>query len=125
MQDVTVRTSKINGKGVFAKRDFKKGEIVIRWDTSHPLTSDDAKNRKDKKFLTCVNNKYYLSQPPAKYVNHSCEANTFLKNFCDVAKRKIGKYEEITTDYGKDASIKEMHCACGSKKCRKIITGKS
>jgi len=31
MKSVVVKKSKISGKGVFASRDFKKGEIVLRW----------------------------------------------------------------------------------------------
>ena len=35
MVDVAVKKSKIEGLGVFALRDFKKGEIVIKWDIAH------------------------------------------------------------------------------------------
>jgi len=38
MADVIVKKSKIHGLGVFASRNFKKGEIIIKWDTSHKLT---------------------------------------------------------------------------------------
>ena len=40
MDDVIIKKSKIGqfGKGVFANRDFKKGEIVIRYNNLKPLT---------------------------------------------------------------------------------------
>jgi SET domain-containing protein len=122
MQNIVVKKSSINGKGVFTKRNIKKGEIVIRWDTSHQLTATEAKKLKNKKYLARVGRKYFLMQPPAKFVNHSCEANTFVKNYCDVAKRNILKDEEITSDYSKDSSVDiSMICTCKSKNCRKII----
>ena len=31
MSNVIVKKSKINKKGVFAVKDFKKGEIVLKW----------------------------------------------------------------------------------------------
>ena len=42
--DVIIKKSKIEGKGVFAARDFKKGEIVVKWDISHQLSPEEAKN---------------------------------------------------------------------------------
>lgn len=33
LKDISIKKSKIHGKGVFAKRDFKKGEVVLKW---HP-----------------------------------------------------------------------------------------
>jgi len=37
MQDVIIKKSKIHGKGVFANRDFKKGEVVLEWDISKTI----------------------------------------------------------------------------------------
>ena len=124
MSDVIVKKLKIEGFGVFASRDFKKGEIVIQWDLSHQLSPEEAKkvSTKEKRYLAYFNGKYILMQPPAKYVNHSCSANTYAKDFCDVAKRNIKKGEEITGDYSDDETPGfEMVCHCGSKNCRKII----
>ena len=66
----------------------------------------------------------FLMQPPEKYVNHSCEANTEVKNHCDVAIRYIKKGDEITSDYNKKGSFVSFICKCGSKRCRGIIKGK-
>ena len=124
MPDVIVKKSKIEGKGVFAERKFKKGEIVLRWHTSHELTPEQVKKLSDeeKRYVTYFNGKYISLQPPEKYVNHSCEANTYADNFCDVAKRDINKGEEILADYAEEGipGLK-MKCKCGSKTCRGII----
>lgn len=62
-------------------------------------------------------------QSPEKYVNHSCNANTYSDNFCDIAKRDIKEGEEITADYSKDMLTNDfMKCNCESKDCKKIIT---
>jgi len=121
---VVVKNSKIEGKGVFATHDFKKGDIVIKWDVSHQLTSKQVErlSKNEKKYVAFLDNKYVLMQPPACYVNHSCDANTYAKNFCDIAKRYIETGEEITGNYSENETHGfEMRCTCGSTKCRKII----
>lgn len=65
-------------------------------------------------------------QPPARYVNHSCNANTYVKNFSDVANRDIKKGEEITGNYSNEEveeiiPRKTVVCKCGSKKCRNAV----
>ncbi|MCL4557771.1 MAG: SET domain-containing protein [Deltaproteobacteria bacterium] len=60
------------------------------------------------------------------YMNHSCEGNIgFNKNGDFIAIRNIKKGEELTYDYGLAESNPnfKMICKCGSKRCRKSITG--
>ena len=127
MPDTVVTKSKIEGKGVFAGRKFKKGEIVIKWTISHELSKEEAENfpKKEKRYVAFFGGKYVLQLPPARFVNHSCEPNTFAKDFCDIALQGIKKGEEITSDYG---TVPEpnmsMRCNCKSKKCRGIIRAK-
>ena len=113
--DIVVKKSKINGKGVFVKRDFKKGEIILRW---NPKILNKLKagklTTKQKHYLYQEKNKYLLMQSPEKYVNHSCDANTMVKNKYDIAIRNIKKGEEITSSYAKI----NFKCKCGSKKCQ-------
>jgi len=124
MADIVVKESKIHGKGVFAARDFKKGEVVLKWDISHELTKKevDEMPEEEKRYVVFFDGKYVLMQPPERYVNHSCDANTYADNFCDVAKRDINEGEEITADYVEEGVPDlNMVCNCGSKNCRKII----
>ena len=52
-------------------------------------------------------------QKPERFVNHSCDANTTAKNFCDIAKRNISKGEEITGDYSEELPPNTyMECKC-------------
>ena len=41
MKTVIVKQSKIHGKGVFATKNFKKGEIVLKWDISNTIKKQD------------------------------------------------------------------------------------
>ncbi len=123
-KDIIVKKSKIQGKGVFANRNFKKGEIVIKWNTSKKINkSEFAKLPKHKKkYIALINGEYIVNQSPAKFVNHSCNSNTKVKNFCDVAIRNIKNGEEITGNYIKDTPEKEKWaCKCGSKDCVEVV----
>ena len=124
MPDVVVKESKIDGKGVFAARSFKKGELVLKWDISRELSEEEATalSENEKKYVAFWNSKWVLQLPPARFVNHSCNPNTFIKDFCDIAKRDIEKGEEITSDYSKEPEPNmNMKCKCGSKNCRGTI----
>jgi len=93
MPGVVVKKSKIQGFGVFAGRDFKKGETVLRWGNSKQLTEEEAKlvPAEEKKYVAFFNGKYVFQLPPARYMNHSCNPNTFVRAFCDVALNGIKK----------------------------------
>lgn len=124
MSDIIVKNSNIHGKGVFALRDFKKEEVIMRWDISHILTPKQVEKlpASEKEYVAFSDRKYILMQPPAKYTNHLCDANIYVDNFCYVAKRDIKKGEEIGEDYSEDEIPGfRMKCNCGRKNCRKII----
>ncbi len=123
---VIIKQSNIHNKGIFAAKDFKKGEIVLQWNISKTITKNEYEKLpiEKKNYICITKNKYVIMQEPEKYMNHSCEANTIVTNFCDIATRNIKKGEEITTDYFNDPSERDMHCNCGSKKCKNIIRKK-
>ena len=124
MNKIIVKNSKINGKGVFASCDFKKGDIVLRWDVSRSLLKDEVDRMSEEEimYVSFLDGKYILMQEPERFVNHSCDPNTKVKYFCDVAIRDIKAGEEVTSNY-EDESPKGtyMKCGCGSGKCREII----
>jgi len=119
-KDIIIKKSKIHGKGVFAGRDFKKGEIVLAWKPKPVRKSEVDKFPIKKKNRTMhIKRKYYLMQSPERYVNHSCEANTKIKDMADVAIRDIKKGEEITSQYKKSLGGGfDFNCKCKSKKCK-------
>lgn len=123
MGDIIIKKSTIHGTGVFANRDFKKGEVVIQYNLK-PLTEEEFNNlsEKEKHYTSREGGHYLLFLPPARFVNHSCDANTNPKNKCDIAIKDIKKGEEVTTDYAKDNIPNlNMKCNCGSKNCKVVI----
>ncbi|MEK6860458.1 MAG: SET domain-containing protein [Nanoarchaeota archaeon] len=109
MDDVVIKKSKIrqfpDGKGVFANRDFKKGEVIIKYNLK-PLTEEEFESlpESEKEFTHKHWGVIYLYSVPERYVNHTSNPNTVqdLKRKRDIAKRDIKKGEEITTDTTKD-----------------------
>lgn len=118
---IVIKRSRISGRGIFAAKNFRKGSVVVRW---HPkdLKKDDiaALPKRELRFVEKIGRKFYLMQPPERFMNHSCEPNTRIGTLCDVATRTIKKGEEITSDYS-GHEIRPFKCRCGSPKCKKIV----
>jgi len=123
--DVIIKGSNVEGKGVFANRDFKTGETVMKWNVDTILSKEEVENlsEKEKRYIFPYGDRFILQQPPERYVNHSCDPNTIVvDNSSDVAIRDIKKGEEITNDYsGSFIPGEVMKCNCGSKNCKGII----
>jgi len=105
MNDVVLGKGNLFGKAVFANKDFKKGEIVIKY-TLKSLTEQEFEDLSpgEKRFVHRHRGVIYLYSLPECYVNHSSHPNTLqdLKVQCDVAARDIKQGEQITTDATKD-----------------------
>lgn len=124
MSNITIKKSKINKTGVFAAKDFKKGEIVLKWNPKQILTKKEIALLPESEKHYIYNsspNEYILQNIPERYVNHSCEPNTKVINKSDVAIKDIKKGEEITSDYSTDTATMHFTCKCGSKNCKKNI----
>jgi len=116
-----VRPSSIQGNGLFAAVGIKKGETVATW---HPkvLTKEEAaKLAPDEQahYLYPEGDKMLWMQPPERYINHSCNANTHVAGKSDVTARDIQPGEEITSDYI-DLSTENFVCNCGASNCRGV-----
>lgn len=142
---IELKSSKIHNKGVFAKADIPKeteliqygGELITKKEAEKRIEKNYDRAEKDKKkgenYVLNLNKKYDIDGDfpwnIAKYINHSCNANTELVDIDGeiwfVTTRKIKKGEEITTDYGFDLEdFKNFPCKCGSKNCIGYIIGK-
>ena len=105
MSDLTIGKGKLAGKGVYANRDFRKGEVITYYNIK-PITKDEYKAlpRSEKMFTHTHWGQIYLYLEPDRYVNHSKTPNTRqdIKNKCDIASRDIKKGEMITCNATKD-----------------------
>lgn len=125
IRDVDVRTSSIHGSGLYALRSFEPDEIVLRWDLSHIIPSEELQtlSEKERRYTHPLDeNRILIIQPPERFVNHSCNNNTVVRDFCDVAVRPIMPGDEITSDYSADGSGSAFTCSCGEENCRGTVT---
>lgn len=118
---VEVRESRY-GKGVFALRDFRRGELVV------PATARAAA-AKDSHTVQTGFHAHALMDVPATLLNHSCVANAGPKDndrgcYDWYAMKTIAKGEEIFIDYESfEYEIEGFTCSCGRPKCRGILGG--
>lgn len=105
MTDLAIGSGNLAGKGVYANRNFKKGEVVIKYNLK-PITKEEYKKlpRSEKMFTHKHWGVIHLYSEPERYVNHSQNPNTYqdLVKKCDIALHAIEKGEAITTDATKD-----------------------
>ena|SRR3989338_1076473 len=105
MKGVIIGKGNLAGKGVYANRDFKRGEVVIQYHLKSLTKEEYKKLPKSEKMFThrhwgVIN----LYSEPERYVNHSFKGNVCqdLVKKCDIALRDIKKGEAITGDTTKD-----------------------
>lgn len=105
MNDVIIGKGNLAGKGVYANRNFRKGEVIIKYNLK-PLTKKEYKKlpKSEKMSTHTLWGVIHLYSEPERYINHSKNPNTYqdLTNEYDVALRDIRKGEMITTDATKD-----------------------
>jgi SET domain-containing protein len=129
MSLVSVRNSEMQGRGVFSNTDFQVGEVVLEIDDSHVVTDETLLTPEQHEFdLDYVGDKTILMQSPEKFINHSCDPNTYVKTFHGVrtvlAMKPIKKDEEITYDYAINGDNDgTFECHCGSRCCRGVYQG--
>lgn len=136
---IQVRRSGVHGKGVFALRPLKKGEVVIEykgevidWQEALRRHPHDPKDP-DHTFYFHVDEKNVIDAKhggnAARWINHACAPNceadevdgrVFIK-----ALRAIKPGEELFYDYGliidekyTPKLKKQFACHCGAKTCR-------
>lgn len=118
MQVYIQETAK-KGKGLFASKPFKKSGEVYSFPKGRIITKKDLASLTptERNHLNVVGvDTYEIFEPPACYVNHSCEPNIYEGDHCAFALRTIEKDEEITVDYGEMGFIKKpFRCHCGAK----------
>jgi len=129
MKNVVVRKSKVQGRGVFANKNFHEGEIILEIDDSHVVKDESKLTKYQKEFVAdYLPDKIVLMQPPERYINHACEPNVYVKTIDGIrqvlAMREIKKGEEIVFDYSINADYGgTFECHCGHKNCRGVYQG--
>lgn len=126
-----VRKNKEGECAVFTREFIPKGELISLWGGDIVLISslDPSMPRFTQRVLQIDEELCILTaeeKEPNDCFNHSCDPNLgFTGQIGLVAMRDIQAGEELTFDYAmSDGSpYDEFECYCGSKNCRKKITG--
>lgn len=128
-----IKSSKIHGKGLFAKETIQKGEIVIVWGGHHYTDKKGAEKAiLDGKHIMQWDDDIFSFEGDSDDVysiNHSCDSNLWMDGaFTLTARKEIKKNDELTLDYAlwlsDETYVSKWTCNCGKPCCRKIITGK-
>ena len=123
-----VRRSRIQGRGLFALSAAparrKLGELG-----GEVITQREARRRAratDRIMIVEFGDGQAVDASRSgshfRYVNHSCEPNTFMRLYRGrvefYALRRVAAGEELTCDYGETHHDGALACRCGSRKCR-------
>ena len=130
-----VRESKIHGRGLFARADIAKEEIVavkgghivdratLRRDITPRLGPVEIQIDDDLFITPATAEERELSM---LYSNQSCDPNLGIRGeITFVAMRDVRAGEELTHDWAMtDNDDYSVECNCGAGNCRKTLTGK-
>ena len=129
---IEIRTSPIDGRGMFAKDPIGRGEKVLVMGGG-TFSREDVQAGKAAPSMA-IDENMYLSEPAggvsdADFVNHSCDSNLWLADeITFIAKSAIEPGNELTIDYAMfledEEHVSAWACRCGTSTCRKSVTGK-
>mmetsp|Transcript_17399 Transcript_17399/g.22619 ORF Transcript_17399/g.22619 Transcript_17399/m.22619 type:complete len:198 (+) Transcript_17399:112-705(+) len=121
-REIEVKSADDKGFGVYASRNFSKGEIVI---AARALETQSEPNSHS---IQTGWKRHVMMDLPARFLNHMCDPNTAVRpndhgayNF--VALKPIQANEEVGFDYETSEYDFELACGCGAPECRKHLKG--
>ena len=127
-EGIEVRPSRIDGKGCFATRPFRKGRKIAEMTGERVSRVEAARRMRGRRRLhiCAVDSSWGVDGSRGgngmQYVNHSCTPNTFLRitygHIIFFALRDIEPGEELTLDYVESYHPDTYRCRCDSEKCR-------
>jgi len=128
MKRLIVKSSLINGNGLFADEDIKKGEFIqyITGRRVKRIAINKNDGYEEMKNWYGVGRSIWIDPEGTQfaYLNHSCEPNSAIGGTKSlIAMEDIKAGDEISIDYSitDPDPFWEMECACKKISCRKII----
>lgn len=126
MENVYLARSAIAGTGVFASRRFRAGEWIMSFMEGAPAAVPYSETvnhpeHEESNYLQIGNDLYVYPRPPSRFLNHSCDPNTGVRDATEIfALARIETGEELTFDYSTSMAEDgwEMDCSCKSAICR-------
>ncbi len=128
---VEIRSSSVQGNGMFATQPIHEGEVVVR------IGGTVMMEEEFRAYIATVprynavqiGEGLHLVDIPTSPggMNHSCDANLWMRDEVTVvARRDIAAGEELTQDYAlytTSPTWSMRPCRCGAPACRQEITG--
>lgn len=130
-EHVEVRTSSIEGLGLFAGRPFYAGQHIRQINVVREVTpTSPLRQELGERANHCdyPDGKVVLLGFPDRHINHSCDPNAYVLYEGDlsllVARRDIAAGEEITCDYNINITGgTAWPCHCGTARCSGTVLG--
>uniref|UniRef100_A0A914X0L3 [Histone H3]-lysine(4) N-trimethyltransferase n=1 Tax=Plectus sambesii TaxID=2011161 RepID=A0A914X0L3_9BILA len=141
-QAVYLARSKIQGLGLYARRDTEMNSMIIEY--KGEVIRNEVAERREKLYQEQNRGVYMfridservidatMAGGPARYINHSCDPNCSTQllptgpngddiKIIIIANRPINALEELTYDYQFDLEDTQdkLPCLCGAPNCRK------
>ncbi len=127
---LTVRPSAIVGLGLYSGAAIAKGAKIGEFEGEVIGLREARRRAKGRSIVAIVELERHAldatdSPRGFRFINHSCDPNTFIRCTADraefYARRRIAKGEELTADYGESHHNGKLPCRCGAAKCRGFI----
>ena len=127
---LTVGPSPLVGKGLFAGTPIAARAKIGEFEGEVIGIREARRRAKGRRIVAIVELEGHALDATRtgrgfRYINHSCDANTFMR--CTptraefYARRAIRAGEELTVDYGDSHHDGKLPCRCGARNCRGFI----
>jgi SET domain-containing protein len=128
-----IRPSPIHGRGLFAARPIRRGEVVAvkgghildrRALARSPAHAEASHIQIEDEFYIGARARGEV-RANKLFINHSCQPNVGIRGqITFVALRDVAAGEELTYDWAMEENRRaRTRCTCQAPSCRKILTG--
>jgi hypothetical protein len=135
MQDFEIKKTPNRGQGLFTKRDYEKGAVILHFGgatiTRQEMLDNKIPRDVSDRYLQIGADLFLVITDHSQFLNHSCDPNCYIRvvvnNAFAIAAKPIRKDTELTFDYSLSDSSNpdewQMNCSCEAWGCRKFISG--
>ena len=125
-----VARSPLTGRGLFATRPIRRRAKIGEFEGEVIGIREARRRAKGRDIVAIVELERHAldatdSPRGFRFINHSCEPNTFMRCTPSRAEfyalRDIAAGEELTVDYGDSHHDGKLACRCGAARCRGFI----
>ena len=127
---LTVRRSRMVGQGLFAGAAIRARAKIGEFEGEVIGIREARRRARGRRIVAIVELEGFALDATDtgrgfRYINHSCEPNTFMRCTPQRAEfyalRAIRAGEELTVDYGDSHHDGTLPCRCGAARCRGYI----